>query len=103
MLRAYSNMPADEFIAQLRTYVIAMGSGPRVVDCVDNLKGVNDEDDEHSTELYAAEEKGEKSGQDSMKQEVINVVTRWIEDQPNHDEISKPAEAILKLLENIEV
>ncbi len=101
MLRAYSGMPADEFISQLRTYVIAMGLGPQVVDCVDNLTGIDADEDEHAIALQEAEEQGEKHGRESMKEEMIADVTRWLEDRSTDDNAG--VEAVLALLEKVEV
>jgi len=42
MLRAHANTPVSEFIAQLRTYVIAMGLSTQVVDIVDELADMDE-------------------------------------------------------------
>lgn len=101
MLRAYSKMPADEFIAQLRVYVIAMGLSPQVVDCVDNLRGGDDIEYAHTAEVEDAGEDGEKRGRESMKEEMVAAVTNWIENHPAYEMVKGPCEAILKLLESI--
>ena len=51
MLRAYEGMTSSEFIAQIRTYVIAMGLGPQVVDQVDNLAGRDEIEDKKQETL----------------------------------------------------
>ena len=42
MLTAHAKTTAEDFLAQLRTYVIAMGLSTQVVDCVDNLIGIDE-------------------------------------------------------------
>ena len=48
MLTAHANTTAEDFLAQLRTYVIAMGLSPMVVDCVDNLIGIDELENQHA-------------------------------------------------------
>jgi hypothetical protein len=73
MLRAYYNMPAADFIAQLRTYVIAMGLGPQVVDAVDNLTGI----DYIEGERAAAIQQAEDDARVLLKQEILYTVGKW--------------------------
>lgn len=98
MLRAYSTMPADEFIAQLRVYVIAMGLSPAVVDCVDDLTGIGEFEDKHAEELETVEQEAEKRGRESMKEEIINDVTSALNRDPDLS-----ADQILTLLDDVEV
>jgi hypothetical protein len=103
MLRAHYNMPAADFIAQLRTYVIAMGLSPQVVDAVDNLQGLDENEDRHALEIQEVEEQAEKHGRESMKAEIIGEMTRWLESHSDYDLIAGPCEAMLKEIEGIEV
>ena len=103
MLRAYANMPIADFIAQLRTYVIALGLSPQVVDCVDRLSGADEIEDRHAAELETAEEEAEKRGRESMREEILADVNRWLEKQPNYDLIAAPCEAMIKEIEKVEV
>ena len=73
MLRAWQNMPMDDFIAQLRTYVIAMGLSPQVVDCVDRLADTDEVEDRRALELQEAEEQAEKETRD----EILEAVEVW--------------------------
>jgi hypothetical protein len=73
MLRAHANTTADEFLAQLRTYVIALGLGTQVVDCVDNLMGIDELEDEHKAELRQAEDDSAVL----MKNEIVEAVRKW--------------------------
>lgn len=68
MLRAHANMPIEDFIAQLRTYVIAMGLSPMVVDCVDNLTGADELDAESAEE---------------MRDDIIKAVRQYFDDHPS--------------------
>ncbi len=68
MLRAHYNMPAADFIAQLRTCVIAMGLGPQVVDAVDDLCGVDDLDDDSAEE---------------MRTDILNAVEKYFDEHPS--------------------
>jgi hypothetical protein len=74
MLRAHANMPIDEFIAQLRTYVIALGLSTQVVDCVDRLADAYEVEDRRALELQESEEEGEKCGRESMRNEILGAV-----------------------------
>ncbi len=65
MLYAYYNMPIQDFIAQLRTYVIAMGLSPQVVDCVDNLASIDELEEKHATEL------------EKVKDDIYKAVETW--------------------------
>jgi len=71
MLYAHANTPTKDFIAQLRTYVIAMNLSPMVVDCVDNLVGADELESEHEAELENVESQGENRGRKSMKKEIL--------------------------------
>ena len=103
MLRAHYNMPAADFIAQLRTYVIAMGLSPQVIDAVDNLCGADENENQHAVELEQAESEVESRGRESMKKEILDAVNHWLEKQPNYDLISAPCEAMIKEIEEIEI
>ncbi len=103
MLTAHANTPIDEFIAQLRTYVIALGLSPQVVDCVDRLADADGMEDAHAEELRIAEEEAEKRGRESMKEEILADVNRWLENQTNYDLIAAPCEALVKEIEKVEV
>jgi hypothetical protein len=103
MLRAHANMPIADFIAQLRTYVIAMGLSTQVVDCVDSLRVITELEDEHAAELQEAEEQAEEDGRSSMKAEILSAVDRWLENQQNYDLIAAPCEAMIKEIEKVEV
>lgn len=96
MLRAYLSMPAEEFIAQLRVYVIAMGLSPQVIEAVDNLIGLKELEHSNEIEVEDAEERGEKRGRTSMKKEMIDDVTKWLEGKPD-------PEGVLDLLKEIEL
>lgn len=97
MLRAYENMPAEEFIEQLRTFVIALGLGTPVVDQIDRVEAFDE--DAHAEELTKVEDEATTSGRTEMKQEIIEAVTRWLEEQPNYDLIAAPCEALLAVIE----
>lgn len=103
MLTAHSGMSAREFVSQLRTYVIALGLGPTVVDQVDNLVGRDDLEDEHAASETKIEEEAEARGRQSMKDEITAVLTEWLEKQPNYDLIVAPCEAMLKCVDEVEV
>lgn len=96
-------MPSQEFIAQLRVYVIALGLGPAVVDLVDNLIGADDSEGKHAAELESAEEDGEKRGRESMKSEIIDDINSWLERQPNYDMIAPPCEALIAVIDKVEL
>jgi hypothetical protein len=102
MLRAWHNRPVDDFIAQLRTYVIAMDLSPQVVDAVDNLAGANEFEDQYAAELEQAENEAESRGRESMKTEIIGEMTRWLESHSDYDLIVGPCEAMLKEIEKVE-
>jgi hypothetical protein len=93
MLTAHANTTAEDFIAQLRTYVIAMGLNSRVVDCVDNLMGVDEE--VSSEKLYEAE----GTGRVDMKNEILAAVRAWAAD--NLDE--QQTESLIDLISEAEV
>lgn len=103
MLRAYASTTADEFIAQLRTYVIAMGLDSRVVACVDNLTGIDD----NENELAEAEAKGEKdgiaTGRKDMKAEIIAAVTEWLESHQSFELIAPACNAMIAEIEKVEI
>lgn len=103
MLRAHANMPIEDFISQLRTYVIAMGLSLQVVDCVDNLTGANEFEDAHAKELEEMEAEAERRGRESMKKEIADTASHWLEKQPNYDMIAAPCEALLKEIEGVEI
>ena len=94
MLCAYYSMPAADFIAQLRTYVIAMGLSPQVVDAVDNLCGADDLQATREMELQEAEEQSAKE----TKDEIIAFVRAQL--KANSD---LTAEDVLRLLEDFEI
>ena len=96
-------MPIADFIAQLRTYVIAMGLSTQVVDCVDRLADADKLEGEHAEELAEAEEEATKEGRQEMKDEILAAVNEWLEDQPNYDLIAAPCEALIKEIEEVEV
>lgn len=99
MLRAYANTPIDEFIAQLRTYVIAMGLSQAVVDCVDQLADRDRLENEHAVQLENAEEDGYARGAEETKNRILTAVNTWLERQSNYDLIAVPCEAIIKQIE----
>lgn len=68
MLRAHYNMPAADFIAQLRTYVIAMGLSPQVVDAVDNLCGADEFDADSAEE---------------MRGDILEAVKKYFDEHPS--------------------
>jgi hypothetical protein len=82
MLRAWHNMPVDDFIAQLRTYVIAMGLSSQVVDAVDNLTGVDDLERDHEKDLQETEERIAKE----VKDDILTAVDKWLD---NYGEMSE--------------
>lgn len=98
MLTAHANTPIDEFIAQLRTYVIAMNLSTQVVDCVDRLAGVDEIEGRHDLELQEAEEQSEKRGRESMKDEITDLVSQALADNP-----SLSGADVVMLLEKVEV
>ena len=73
MLTAHANTTADDFIAQLRTYVIAMGLSTAVVDRVDNLIGTEDAEEASEDELNKVEADARKD----MKNEILAAVRGW--------------------------
>ena len=97
MLTAHANTTADDFIAQLRTYVIAMGSSTAVVDCVDNLIGTEDAEEASEDELNEVEAGARKD----MKDEILTAVNQWFEDQFNFPEALKIS--LRAALEKVEV
>ncbi len=103
MLTAHANTPIDEFIAQLRTYVIALGLSTQVVDCVDRLADADDMEGVHAEELRDAEETAVREGRNSMKDEILAAVNCWLENQPNYDLIAAPCEALIAEIEKVEV
>lgn len=74
MLTAHANTPIHEFIAQLRTYVIALGLGPQVVDCVDRLADVDELEREHEAALVDAED----DAATKTKSEIIEAIDSWL-------------------------
>lgn len=66
MLVAHANTTIEDFIAQLRTYVIAMGLSQQVVDCVDEL--------ETPDEAYA-------DGAKDMKEDILETLETWCNEQ----------------------
>jgi hypothetical protein len=84
MLRAHYNMPSADFIAQLRTYVIAMNLGPQVVDQVDRLQDAD--------ELQAVHEKEMQE----TKDDILKAVKAWA-DESTGPETKK---ALLAVIEN---
>lgn len=50
-MKAYSNMPMDEFIFQLRQAAIRGNAGPLIVDKIDQLRGSDDDEAERISEL----------------------------------------------------
>ncbi len=89
--------------AELRTYVIALGLSPQVVDCVDKLSGVDEIEDRHAAEISEAEDEAEERGRESMKEEILADVNRWLEKQPNYDLIAAPCKALIKEIEKVKV
>jgi hypothetical protein len=95
MLRAHYNMPAADFIAQLRTYVIAMGLSPQVVDAVDNLAGADDLEEDHLERLREAKDDGAMEA----KNEIKAAVEKWFGLQGMALEADIKA-AIISVIEN---
>jgi len=83
MLTAHANTTAEDFIAQLRTFVIAMGLSPMVVDCVDGLVGADELEEKHTAELEEVQEKYTQRGRESMKAEILFLVSRKLDDEPS--------------------
>ncbi len=77
MLTAHARTTAEDFIAQLRTYVIAMGLSPQVVDCVDNLIGIDELESCHEKELQECE--------DETKEEILSAVKDWAVEYMDED------------------
>ena len=77
MLRAYYSMPPSEFMAQLRTYVIAMGLGPQVVDAVDNLIGADEFEELKQQKL----DEIEMENRTGMKEDILDAVKAWFDNQ----------------------
>lgn len=86
MLTAHANTTSEDFLAQLRTFVIAFGCSAQVVDCVDNLVGASDFESIHEKELQECEDEtrikiltavkgwaAESLGEDAMK-ELLDVI-----------------------------
>ena len=80
MLTAHANTTADDFLAQLRTYVIAMGLSTQVVDCVDNLIGIDELENQHAANLEEAKSEAEICGRESMKREILDALNAWIKE-----------------------
>jgi hypothetical protein len=78
MLVAHANTSSADFIAQLRTFVIAFGCSPMVVDCVDNLAGVDDNEEQHAKELRELEDDTARD----TKNAILEAVDAWLEDKP---------------------
>ena len=93
MLTAHANTTADDFIAQLRTYVIAMGLSTQVVDCVDNLVGADDLQAEHEKELQELEDSTAKETKDS----ILAAVRRWATTSLDEETMEK----LLSVIEEI--
>lgn len=83
MLTAHANTSATEFLAQLRTFVIAMGLSPTVVDCVDGLVGADELEEKHTAELEEVQEKYTQRGRESMKKEILRGVEKYFNDRPS--------------------
>jgi hypothetical protein len=82
MLRAHANMPIKDFISQLRTYVIAMGLSPQVVDCVDRLADEDAIEEKHAAELQEAEDARERE----TKDEILEAVEEWLDEYADFSE-----------------
>ena len=103
MLTAHANTTAEDFLAQLRTYVIAMGLSTQVVDCVDNLIGIDELENQHAANLEEAESEAKSRGRESMKNESLGALNAWLENQENHDLIAAPCEAMIKEIEGVDI
>lgn len=79
MLSAHTNMTSDEFISQLRTFAIAFGCGPQVIDMIDSLEGIGDRDAEHAKELDDVETEATKTGRQEMHEEIVKAVEKLLE------------------------
>jgi hypothetical protein len=73
------------------------------VDAVDNLTGADEAEAQHEADLETAEEDAKQVGRQSMKDEILADVNRWLENQPNYDLIAAPCEALIKEIEEVEV
>jgi hypothetical protein len=91
MLRAHYNMPAADFIAQLRTYVIAMGLSPQVVDAVDNLVGAEDLERDHEKDLQEIE--------DQVAKEVKDGIQKAVQEWAAHNLNDETAKMLLAVIE----
>ena len=78
MLTAHANTTSEDFLVQLRTYVIALGCSEHVVDCVDRLSGTAEE----------------------TKAEILKTANDWLEYHEARDLIKAPCEALIKAIEN---
>jgi hypothetical protein len=96
MLRAHYNMPAADFIAQLRTYVIALGLSPLVVDQVDNLMGADDFQREYEKELQELEDKAAKE----TKEDILRAVNEWLDNSELSDLTKEQRESLLAAIED---
>ena len=103
MLTAHANTTAEDFLVQLRTFVIAMGLSPMVVDCVDNLIGIDELENQHAANLEEAESGAELRGRESMKTEILGALNAWLENQENYDLIAAPCEAMIKEIEGVDI
>lgn len=97
MLTAHASTTSDDFIAQLRTYVIALGLSPLVVDCVDKLTGVDDLEKQSEEELDEAE----AEAREGMKAEILSEVNAWLKKQPWHDQLGAVCEELIKEIEKV--
>ena len=69
MLTAHAKTTSEDFLAQLRTFVIALGLGPQVIDCVDNLVGASGLESIHEKELEECE--------DETRIKILTAVKDW--------------------------
>lgn len=103
MLTAHANTTSTDFIAQLRTFVMAFGCNQMTVDCVDNLRGTDELENEHAKHIQEAEDEAADNARSAAKQQILDAVTAWLENQPNYDIIAAPCEALIKIIEGVEV
>lgn len=71
-MRAYSNMPADEFIEQLRDAAIRANASPAVIDNIDALQNCDELEEER--EEIAGELTDMEKSRDACRQELADLL-----------------------------
>lgn len=94
-MRAYSNMPTHEFVAQLRDIAIKAGARPLVIDQIDAL--ADDSATVENIELAKLLEQAEKD-RDNLLSELEDLVNALQRERP--ESFDKPIENAIKIAES---